>query len=160
MHASATRHDQSSLPSHAGSHASPTLFTSFELLHLHSCNLHIQCMEQCCPADAAEEWVEIRASIGGMSPEVLCLVHSAGQATLVEPISYQAADMWAAGLLLVLMLTGSTPFLSPDLARKTDLSFADEAARKASVAKCHGQWVCVWITLHRAAGCKILHTDA
>ncbi len=39
-------------------------------------------------------------------PEMLHLLRSADEGTQVEPISYQAADMWAVGLLLVLMLTG------------------------------------------------------
>ena len=39
----------------------------------------------------------------------------ANQAIQAEPISYQAADMWAVGLLLVDMLTGSTPFLDSDV---------------------------------------------
>jgi serine/threonine protein kinase len=141
-------------------HASPTLFASFELLHLHSCNLHLQCVKERGPADASDKWMQIRATIEGMSPELLHLMRSADEATQVEPISYQAADMWAVGLLLVLMLTGGMPFLSPDVAGKTYLSFADEAARKACVAKHHEVWVCVWIVLHCAAGCNILHIDA
>ncbi len=128
-------------------HATHTLFTSFELLHLHCCDLHIQCMEERCPADAPDEWMHIRATFEGVAAEVLQILRSADLATQVEPISYQAADMWAVGLLLVLMLTGGMPFLDPDVTGKSSLSIPDEAERKAFVAKRHEQWVCVWIAV-------------
>jgi len=137
-------------------HASPTFHCYIFTVAI----LCIQCINERGPTDAWNDWVHIRATMEGVSPELLHLMWSADQATQAEPISYQAADMWAVGLLLVLMLTGGMPFLSPDVAGKTYLSFADEAARKACVAKHHEVWVCVWIVLHCAAGCNILHIDA
>jgi len=50
-----------------------------------------------------------------VSPELFHLMFGANQAIQAEPISYQAADMWAVGLLLVDMLTGSTAFLDSDV---------------------------------------------
>ena len=87
-------------------HASHALFTSFQLLHLHCYILLIQCMKERCPADAPHKWMHIRATLAGVSPDMLHLMRSADEGTQVEPISYQAADMWAVGLLLVLVLTG------------------------------------------------------
>lgn len=128
-------------------HPSHTLSTSFELLHLHCYKLYIQCMKERCPADAPYEWVQIRTSIDNCAPEVLHIMRSAIEATQVEPISYQAADMWAVGLLLVRMLTGGMPFLGPDGTKKSSVSIPDEAERLAFVAKRHEQWVCVWIAI-------------
>jgi serine/threonine protein kinase len=140
------------------SRASHALFTSFELLHLRCCDLHLQCMkERCCHADAPDEWMHIRTTISGVSPEMLHLMRSADEDTQVEPVSYQAADMWAVGLLLVLMLTGETPFTVPDVTGKSSLSIPDEAEMMAFVAKRHEQWVCVWIAVQCFA-CRFVIT--
>ena len=129
--------------------ASPTLVTSFELLHV-----HIQCLKERSLADLSNEWMQLRANIESASPELLHMLCSADQANLnqVEHISYQAADMWAVGLLLVLMLTGRMAFLHPDLTGKTSLPVPDETARKDFVAMRHEQWVCVWTAVHCAHG--------
>ena len=87
-------------------HTSHELFTSFELLHLHCCKLHVQCMKERCLAGAPGEWMHIRTTIAGAAPEMLQIVRSAGEGIQVDTVSYQAADMWAVGLLLALMLTG------------------------------------------------------
>ena len=133
-------------------HASPTVFTSFELLHLPCGKLHFQHVEERCPAGASDDWRHIRATIESVSSEVLDMFRSTDQAAQMEPISYQAADMWAVGLLLVLMLTGCTPFSTPHV---TSLSLDDEAERTAFVANCHTQWVCVWTAVHCALGCNV-----
>ncbi|DBB13067.1 TPA: hypothetical protein ACH3X3_005799 [Trebouxia sp. C0006] len=65
--------------------------------------------------DASNEWMQTRATMECVSPELFHLMFGANQAIQAEPISYQAADMWAVGLLLVDMLTGSTPFLDSDV---------------------------------------------
>lgn len=133
--------------------ASLTLVTSFELLHV-----HIQCMTEHSLADYSGEWLQVRASIESASPELL-LTLSTDQADQLEYISYQAADMWAVGMLLVLMLTGAWPFLHPDMAGNTSLPSPDEITRKAFVTELHEQWVCVWTDVHCAPGCIVLHAD-
>ncbi len=127
--------------------ASPTLITDFELLHV-----HIQCLKEHSLADLSDEWMQIRANIEGASPELLHMMCRGDQANRLEHISCQAADMWAVGLLLVLMLTGRMAFLHPDLTGKTSLPVPDETARKAFVAMRHEQWVCVWTAVHCAPG--------
>ena len=107
--------------------ASLTLVASFELLHV-----HIQCMTEHSLAEYSGEWLQVRASIESASPELL-LTLSTDQADQVEHISYQAADMWAVGMLLVLMLTGAWPFLHPDMAGNTSVPLPDEITRKAFV---------------------------
>ena len=92
-------------------HASPTFHCYIFTVAI----LRIQCINERGPTDAWNDWVHIRATMEGVSPELLHLIWSADQATQAEPISYQAADMWAVGLLLVDMLTGSTPFLDSDV---------------------------------------------
>ena len=57
-------------------------------------------------AEFPGEWMQLWASIENASPELLHLMLSTDQPDQVEHVSHQAADMWAVGLLLVLMLTG------------------------------------------------------
>ena len=104
-------------------------------------------MTERCPADAPHEWMHIRTTIEGVSPEMLHLMRSPELATQVEPVSYQAADMWAVGVLLALMLTGGLLFLDPEATGTSSSSIPDAAERMASVAKRHAQWVCLWIAV-------------
>ena len=83
----------------------------------------------------------------------------ANQAIQAEPISYQAADMWAVGLLLALMLTGGMPFLDPDVTRKSSSSISDGIERMALAAKRQEHWVCVWTAVHCAPECNVLRAD-
>jgi serine/threonine protein kinase len=105
-------------------------------------DFHIRCMNERCSADALGDWIHVRASIEGSAPEVLRLFRSAYEGTQLETISYQAADMWAVGLLLALMLTAGVPVLDPDVTGKSSSSISDEAERMASAAKRLEHWVC------------------
>ena len=104
-------------------------------------DFHIQCMKERCTADALGDWIHVRASIEGSAPEVLRLFRSAYEGTQLQTISYQAADMWAVGMLLALMLTGEVPMLDPDVTGKSSSSISDEAERMASAATRLEQWV-------------------
>ena len=148
--------DLTFLPKLGHKHASPTFRCNIFTVAV----LSIQCIKERGPTDAWNDWVHIRANMEGVSPELLRLMFSADEETQVEPISYQAADMWAVGLLLVLMLTGFTPFLDAEVDGKSSKSIADEAERVAFVAKLHKQWVCVWTAVSCAPGCKVLHANA
>ena len=146
---------------------SHALLTSFELLHCHcqqlqmqtANGLHIQCMKERCPADAPGDWMHIRAAFEGVAPEVLLFFRNDDEAAQVKPISYQAADMWAVGLLLALMLTGGMPFLDPDVTRKSSSSISDGIERMALAAKHQEHWVCVWTAVHCAPECNVLRAD-
>ena len=104
-------------------------------------------MTEGCPADAPHEWMHIRTTVEGVSPELLHLLRSPELATQMEPVSYQAADIWAVGVLLALMLTGGLPFLDHEVTGTSSSSVPNEAERMAFVAKRHEQWVCLWIAV-------------
>ncbi len=116
-------------------------------------DFHIQCMKERCTADAPGDWIHVRASIEGSAPEVLCLFRGAYGGIQLQTISYQAADMWAVGLLLALMLTGGVPMLDPDVTGKSPSSISDEAERMAFAAKRLEQWVCNRVAVQYLHAC-------
>lgn len=138
-------------------HTRHALFTSFELLHF-CCKRCCECVKERCLADAPGEWMHIRTTIAGVAPEVLQIMRGAFEGTQVEIVSYKAADMWAVGVLLALMLTGGKAFLDPDVTGTPSSSISDEVERMALAAK-RQRWVCLWTAVCCAPECNVLHAD-